>query len=68
MSWKRTVWFRLSVGSIAIILVANAVLSLVILLSISNMLADEGQLTSTDAIVPFGTTAAVRLENCPRTI
>jgi two-component system NtrC family sensor kinase len=43
MSWKRTVWFRLTVGSVAIVLVANAVLSLVILLFFSGTLAEEVQ-------------------------
>jgi two-component system NtrC family sensor kinase len=43
MSWKRTVWFRLTVGSVAIILVANVVLSLVMILSISGMLVEEVQ-------------------------
>jgi len=43
MRSKRTVWFRLTVGSIAIILVANTILSLVIILSISGMLTEEVQ-------------------------
>jgi len=43
MSWKKTIWFRLAVGSIAITLLANSVLSLVILMSISTMLFEEVQ-------------------------
>jgi len=43
MSWQRTVWFRLTVGSVAIILVANAILSLFILLSMSGVLFEEVQ-------------------------
>lgn len=43
MRSKRTIWFRLTVGSVAIVLVANAILSLVIILSISGMLVEEVQ-------------------------
>ncbi len=43
MRSKRTVWFRLTLGSIAIILVANTVLSLVIILSFSAMITEEVQ-------------------------
>ncbi|MBN1423425.1 cache domain-containing protein [Candidatus Fermentibacteria bacterium] len=43
MSWKKSVWFRLTVGSIAIILLTNAALSLVILLRVSGMLTEEVQ-------------------------
>ena len=43
MSWKRTVWFRLSVGFIAIILVTNAVLFLITLFGISEIVVEEVQ-------------------------
>jgi two-component system NtrC family sensor kinase len=43
ISWKRTIWFRLSVGSVAIVLMANVAVSLFILYSIGEMLTEEVQ-------------------------
>ncbi|MBN2576533.1 MAG: cache domain-containing protein [Deltaproteobacteria bacterium] len=43
IGWKKTVWFRLTVGSVCIIPVANVVLSLLIILSISGSLVEEVQ-------------------------
>jgi two-component system NtrC family sensor kinase len=43
MSWKRTIWFRLSIGFIAIILVTNVVLFLITLFGISEIIVEEVQ-------------------------
>lgn len=43
MSWKRTVWFRLSVGFVAIILVTNVVLFLITLFGVSEIIVEEVQ-------------------------
>jgi two-component system NtrC family sensor kinase len=43
MSWKRTIWFRLSVGFIAIILVTNVVLFLITLFGVSEIIVEEVQ-------------------------
>ncbi len=43
MSWKRTIWFRLSVGFIAIILVTNVVLFLITLFGVSEIVVEEVQ-------------------------
>jgi len=43
MSWKRTIWFRLTVGFIAIILLANAGLALLTLFGISEVIIEEVQ-------------------------
>ena len=43
MNWKRTIWFRLSVGFIAIILVTNVVLFLITLFGVSEIIVEEVQ-------------------------
>lgn len=43
MNWKRRVWFRLSVGFIAIILVTNVVLFLITLFGVSEIVIEEVQ-------------------------
>lgn len=41
MKWKHTIWFRLMLGTVAVVLVANAVLSTVTVLYVSRVLVDE---------------------------
>jgi two-component system NtrC family sensor kinase len=41
MKWKHTIWFRLMLGTVAVVLVANAILSTVTVLYVSRVLVDE---------------------------
>jgi two-component system, NtrC family, sensor kinase len=43
MTWKKTIWFRLALGTVAVIVVANAALAAIVLFGIGRVLVEEVQ-------------------------